>query len=365
MSEFNLVHVVGARPNFMKIAPLLRAAERVPGWTNLLVHTGQHYDEQMSDAFFRDLGIREPDMDLGIGSGSHGEQTGRVLIAMETVLRNAEADMVVVVGDVNSTVASALAAAKLGVGVAHVEAGLRSGDRRMPEELNRIVTDQLSDLCLTPSEDAVVNLRREGISEERIQFVGNIMIDSLLERIEAARDLGVPGRFGLEAGGYFLVTLHRPANVDDPDQLEAIAAALRKVALDTPVLFPVHPRTRKNLDRFGIDLGTVKAVDPVGYLDSLGLQAGALAVLTDSGGMQEETTVLGVPCLTLRDSTERPVTISHGTNRLVPVRSTRAILEAIAGLQPTRPDPSRSAPTAGVGRTYGRPDRRCDPKLAS
>ncbi|MEX2529234.1 MAG: UDP-N-acetylglucosamine 2-epimerase (non-hydrolyzing) [Gemmatimonadota bacterium] len=326
-----ILHVVGARPNFMKIAPLLRAAGEVPGWRNLLVHTGQHYDEGMSDAFFRDLDIPHPDIHLGVGSGSHGAQTARVLEGMEEVLLEHGPDLVVVVGDVNSTLASALAAAKLHIPVAHVEAGLRSGDRHMPEELNRILTDQLSDLCLTPSRDAEPHLRGEGITPERIHFVGNIMIDSLLHAMERARGLGLRSELGLEEGGYLLSTLHRPSNVDDPEQLEEILSAFRELAESHPLLLPLHPRTRGRIEEFGLETGGIRTMEPVGYLEILHLQEGAALVLTDSGGIQEETTVLGVPCLTLRSTTERPITISEGTNTLVPVRSREAILAAAAG----------------------------------
>ncbi|MEX0843476.1 MAG: UDP-N-acetylglucosamine 2-epimerase (non-hydrolyzing), partial [Gemmatimonadota bacterium] len=240
-------------------------------------------------------------------------------------------DLVVVVGDVNSTLASALAAAKLHIPVAHVEAGLRSGDRHMPEELNRILTDQLSDLCLTPSRDAEPHLRGEGITPERIHFVGNIMIDSLLHAMERARGLGLRSELGLEEGGYLLSTLHRPSNVDDPEQLEEILSAFRELAESHPLLLPLHPRTRGRIEEFGLETGGIRTMEPVGYLEILHLQEGAALVLTDSGGIQEETTVLGVPCLTLRSTTERPITISEGTNTLVPVRSREAILAAAAG----------------------------------
>lgn len=323
-----LVHVVGARPNFMKIAPILRQSERVDGWSNLLVHTGQHYDEEMSDAFFRDLGMRAPDVNLGVGSGTHARQTARVLESIEPILVENAPDLVVVVGDVNSTLAAALAAAKLQIPVAHVEAGLRSGDRAMPEELNRILTDQLSTLCLTPDRDANRNLAREGIGPDRIEFVGNIMIDSLMNSIERARELDTRREFGVEAGGYALATLHRPSNVDSREQLAEILAALSELAHELPVVLPLHPRTQARIEEFGLPAKGLKIVDPVGYLEILNLQEGAALVLTDSGGIQEETTVLGVPCLTLRDSTERPITLTAGTNRLVPDRTRERILDA-------------------------------------
>lgn len=338
-----ILYVVGARPNFMKIAPILREAERVPGWTNVLVHTGQHYDEGMSTAFFRDLGIRDPDESLGVGSGSHAVQTARVMVEMERVILERRPDLVVVVGDVNSTLAAALAAAKQRVKVAHVEAGLRSRDRTMPEELNRILTDQLSDLCLTPSRDGDENLLREGITPERIAFVGNIMIDSLFLALDRARELPLKSTLGLEDGGYVLATFHRPSNVDEASQLEEIVSALRTMADRMPVVFPMHPRTRDRIRSFNLDTGSIRVVDPVGYLQSLHLQDGAAAVITDSGGLQEETTVLGVPCLTLRSTTERPVTITEGTNELVPVRSRPLILAAFEralakGRSPRRPE---------------------------
>jgi UDP-N-acetylglucosamine 2-epimerase (non-hydrolysing) len=330
-----LLHVVGARPNFMKIAPLLREARRQATFENVLVHTGQHYDDGMSASFFRDLEIPDPDEYLGVGSGTHAEQTARVLVEVERVICRRRPDILVVVGDVNSTLSAALAGAKLGVRVAHVEAGLRSGDRSMPEELNRILTDQLSDFCLTPSRDADENLRREGIANGRVHFVGNIMIDSLLHSLERARALPLREQLGVTRGKYLLATLHRPSNVDDPEQLEEILSALRTLALEYPVLFPVHPRTRERMAAFGVGADGIRILEPVGYLEMLHLQESAALVLTDSGGMQEETTVLGVPCLTLRTTTERPVTVTHGTNRLVPDRRRGSILsaahEALAG----------------------------------
>lgn len=323
-----LLHVVGARPNFIKIAPLLRVAQRETRWNNVLVHTGQHYDEGMSSAFFRDLDIQNPDESLGVGSGSHATQTARVMVEMERVILDRNPDLVVVVGDVNSTLAAALAAAKLGVRVAHVEAGLRSRDRSMPEELNRLLTDQLADFCLTPSRDADANLLQEGIQRERIFFVGNIMIDSLLVAIEHARELSLAKELGFDRRTYVLATFHRPANVDDRAQLEEILSALRAISNSRPIIFPMHPRTRERISAFGLQTGSIRIIEPVGYLESLHLQDGAALVITDSGGLQEETTVLGVPCLTLRDSTERPITITEGTNELVPVRTSDKIIEA-------------------------------------
>lgn len=326
--SFTVLHVVGARPNFMKVAPVLRAFADRPGLRSILVHTGQHYDAAMSQSFFDELGIPEPDEHLGVGSGTHAQQTAAVLVGMEAVLQKRRPDLVMVVGDVNSTVAGALAATKLQIPVAHLEAGLRSRDRSMPEEVNRILTDQISDLCLTPSRDGDANLLAEGIGPERIRFVGNVMIDTLERILPEVRDLVPRAVTGLPAGGYVLVTLHRPSNVDDPATLGGIFRAIETLAGRVPVVFPMHPRTRKQAEAFGLRLGGATVLDPVGYREMLALQARAGLVVTDSGGVQEETTVLGVPCLTLRESTERPITVTEGTNRLVPDRSTDAILEA-------------------------------------
>jgi UDP-N-acetylglucosamine 2-epimerase (non-hydrolysing) len=320
--------VAGARPNFMKVAPILAALKQA-GHQVILVHTGQHYDAGMSDAFFRDLELPVPDFHLGVGSGSHAQQTARVMEAFEPVLRQVLPDWVVVVGDVNSTLACALVAAKLRhelhCRIAHVEAGLRSGDWRMPEEVNRVLTDRLSDLLLTPSRDAHANLAREGIEAGAIVFVGNVMIDTLLARLGRARERDLPRELGLEPGRFVVVTLHRPSNVDDPDALRTILEALACVAQSMPVVFPIHPRTRKNAEAFGLvrPLAALMAIEPLGYLDMLSLTDGAAVCLTDSGGLQEETTVLGVPCVTLREQTERPATITSGTNRLAPWPLTR------------------------------------------
>ncbi|MDB4948970.1 MAG: UDP-N-acetylglucosamine 2-epimerase [Gemmatimonadetes bacterium] len=315
--------VAGARPNFMKVAPILRALSAA-GHEALLVHTGQHYDARMSDAFFADLGLPEPDFHLGVGSGSHAAQTAAVMVAFEPVLERARPDWVVVVGDVNSTLACALVAAKLGPAlgcrVAHVEAGLRSGDWRMPEEVNRVLTDRLADLLLTPSRDALPNLVAEGIPAERAVFVGNVMIDTLLAHLPAAREARTAAGLGLEAGGYAAATLHRPSNVDDPEALAAVLGALARVAREMPVVLPLHPRTRLRAEEFGLGglLAELRTTEPLGYTEMLSLTDGAAVVLTDSGGLQEETTALGVPCVTLREQTERPVTIDEGTNRLAP-----------------------------------------------
>lgn len=329
-----VLNIVGARPNFMKIAPIVAAIERRSGEiSQLLVHTGQHYDEAMSDAFFRDLELKPPDINLEVGSGTHAEQTARVMLAFEPVLVHQRPDWVVVVGDVNSTLACALVAAKLGVRVAHVEAGLRSFDREMPEEINRILTDQLSDLLLTPSADADQNLAREGIDARRIVRVGNVMIDTLyLQRARAGRS-SILADLALEPRQYAVVTLHRPSNVDDRETLRAIISALGEIARRLPVIFPAHPRTKARLEEFSIPLPEhVRLLPPLGYLDFLRLWSEARLVLTDSGGLQEETTALSIPCLTLRENTERPVTISEGTNRLVgrdPQRIVAAALEAL------------------------------------
>ena len=315
--------VAGARPNFMKVAPVLRALAGA-GHETVLVHTGQHYDVRMSDAFFRDLELPEPDHHLGVGSGSHAVQTARVMEAFEPVLRSVRPDWLIVVGDVNSTLACALVAVKLreelGVRTAHVEAGLRSRDWRMPEEVNRVITDRISDLLLTPSHDAHPNLAAEGIPEERIRFVGNVMIDTLLHQRERARAEGILERLELERGRYALATLHRPSNVDDPDALREVLAGFDRIAAEMPLVLPIHPRTRKQVAEFGLngEMERLTVIEPVGYREMVALTEGAAAVLTDSGGLQEETTGLGVPCVTLREQTERPVTIDEGTNRLAP-----------------------------------------------
>ena len=315
--------VAGARPNFMKVAPVM-AALRERGGHPVLVHTGQHYDAEMSEAFFRDLGLPDPDFHLGVGSGSHAAQTARILEAFEPVLLQLRPHWVVVVGDVNSTLACALVAAKLqpelGSRIAHVEAGLRSGDWRMPEEINRVLTDRLSDLLLTPSRDAHANLAAEGIPAERVVFVGNTMIDSLLAQLPRARELDFAGGLGLRCGGYAVATLHRPASVDDPATFAALLAAFGNIAREMPLVLPLHPRARKQASAFGLEpaLTPLRVLEPVGYHQMLSLIEGAAAVLTDSGGLQEETTALGVPCVTLRETTERPVTVREGTNRLAP-----------------------------------------------
>jgi UDP-N-acetylglucosamine 2-epimerase (non-hydrolysing) len=310
--------VAGARPNFMKVAPLMDAFARRrtagDGFAVRLVHTGQHYDRKMSDDFFAELGIPEPDLNLAVGSGTHAEQTGRVMIAFEQVCQAERPDWVIVVGDVNSTLACSITAKKLGIRVAHVEAGLRSRDMSMPEEINRLCTDAISDALFTTDELASDNLRREGVPEGRVHFVGNTMIDTLLRCLDRACARPLPT--GLEAKGYAVLTLHRPQNVDDPCVLAGILGAVGVVADRMPVVFPVHPRTAKSLGSLPLH-PNLRIAEPLGYLSFLGLVAHSRMVLTDSGGIQEETTVLGVPCLTMRPNTERPITCEVGTNRLV------------------------------------------------
>lgn len=331
-----ILHVVGARPNFMKIAPVMQAVARAGFAHQELVHTGQHYDRALSRVFFTDLGLPLPDVELGAGSGSHAEQTAKVLVGFERVCLERKPDLVVVAGDVNSTLACALDCAKLGIPCAHLEAGLRSFDRRMPEEVNRLVTDRLCDVLLTPSADADENLLREGTDPSRIFRVGNVMIDTLRAHLPRARATGVRARYGLEPGGYGVLTLHRPSNVDDPRVLAGLLEAVEELQRQLPIVFPAHPRTRKRLEEFGFGtkvaaLGGLRMCDPLGYLEFLGLVADAKLVLTDSGGLQEETTALGVPCLTLRENTERPVTVSEGTNTLVGI-DPRLIVDAAGGV---------------------------------
>jgi UDP-N-acetylglucosamine 2-epimerase (non-hydrolysing) len=324
--------IAGARPNFMKVAPIFAEMKRRSDlYDPKIVHTGQHYDAAMSDAFFSDLGMPKPHVHLGIGSGSHAVQTAKVMMAFEPVVLDEEPDWVLVVGDVNSTIACALVCSKLGVKIAHVEAGLRSGDRTMPEEINRILTDAISDLLFTTSRDADENLHREGVSKDKIRFVGNVMIDSLFDHLKLSESSSVRNDLGVSEGKYGVLTLHRPSNVDDIDVLSKILDALVTVSTHLPIIFPVHPRTRAKIDDFGLSgkiaNSAIRLIDPLGYLDFLRLYSGARLVLTDSGGLQEETTALGIPCLTLRNNTERPITIELGTNLLVGTDPT-AILEA-------------------------------------
>ncbi len=332
--------VAGARPNFMKVAPLIKAIARHnqngghPRIRPVLVHTGQHYDERMSEVFFRELGIPAPDVNLEVGSGSHAAQTANIMTRFEPVCTEFKPDWVVVVGDVNSTVACTLVATKLGIRVAHVEAGLRSFDRTMPEEINRLVTDAISDLLLTPSEDANENLRREGVPDSKICLVGNIMIDALVDNLEQARKSPILTNLGLGGRDFVYVTLHRPANVDQQETLSGIVHQLLELGSRFPVVFPVHPRTRKMLGTFGLDRefeGRIRLLDPLGYHDSLHLTERAKFVLTDSGGLQEESTYFRTPCLTLRPNTERPVTVTIGSNRLTtPQRLQADIAETLA-----------------------------------
>lgn len=310
-----ILHVVGARPNFMKAAPVIDALNQHIGVEQVLVHTGQHYDANMSEVFFRQLDIPEPDINLGVGSGSHALQTAQIMMRFEEVVQTQPPDRVLVYGDVNSTIAAALVCAKLLIPIDHVEAGLRSRDRTMPEEINRILTDQLADLLFTPSKDGDRNLIKEGVPPHKIRFVGNVMIDTLQRMLPRLEDTHLDDR----PDRYVLVTLHRPSNVDERESLTAIMETLAAISRDIPLIFPMHPRTRARLDEFGLALpsGDFQIWEPVGYLEFLKLQRDATAVITDSGGIQEETTVMGVPCLTVRENTERPVTITHGTNVLV------------------------------------------------
>jgi UDP-N-acetylglucosamine 2-epimerase (non-hydrolysing) len=309
----HILHVVGARPNFMKAAPVLRALSERSNVVQTLVHTGQHYDANMSDVFFAQLGIPRPDENLHVGSGSHAQQTAEIISRFEPVVLSKKPDIVLVYGDVNSTVAAALVCSKLGIKVGHVEAGLRSFDRTMPEEINRLLTDQLADLLFTPSEDGDRNLKHEGIPEEKIHRVGNVMIDTLIRLLPVAEQCktdGLPSR-------YALVTLHRPSNVDNSERLKEILDALQEINSEMDVVFPVHPRTRKRISEFGYDASKLHLLEPRPYIEFLSLQRRAAVVITDSGGIQEETTYLGVPCLTLRSNTERPVTVDYGTNVMI------------------------------------------------
>jgi UDP-N-acetylglucosamine 2-epimerase (non-hydrolysing) len=339
-APLKLLIIAGARPNFMKIAPLIKAAQAHNAAIRngerriecRLVHTGQHYDQKMSDIFFQELGIPAPDVNLEVGSGSHATQTANIMLRFEPVLEKERPDWLVVVGDVNSTMACTLVASKMGIKVAHVEAGLRSGDRGMPEEINRLVTDAIADLLLTPSEDADENLRREGVPDSKIEMVGNIMIDSMITNLEAAAKAGTLQRLNLQPKKFIYVTLHRPSNVDAEQSLRTIIESLGEVAKNYPVIFPIHPRTRSRMEQFGIKLPAgvdIRLIEPVGYFDSLTLTQHARLVLTDSGGLQEESTYFHTPCLTLRPSTERPVTVSVGSNKLTNAVSLAEDLDAV------------------------------------
>jgi UDP-N-acetylglucosamine 2-epimerase (non-hydrolysing) len=326
VKPLKVINIVGARPNFMKMAPIIEAMNRHPlNIEHMLLHTGQHYDEKMSHSFFVDLGMPRPDVDLGIGSGSHAEQTAKIMLAFEQLCQRENPDLVMVVGDVNSTMACTITAKKLGIRVGHVEAGLRSRDMSMPEEINRLCTDVLCDYLFTTDDIAGRNLKREGIDSQRIFFVGNVMIDTLMKHRDMAATLDLRTQMGLEEGSYATLTLHRPGNVDRRDILSGILEAVSEISHEIPVVFPIHPRTRKMVEHFGLDgffnisppKGGIIITEPLGYLEFLHLNMGARLVLTDSGGLQEETTVLGVPCLTMRPNTERPITCEQGTNIMV------------------------------------------------
>jgi len=326
--------IAAARPNFMKIAPLWRALDQGSDMLQpVLIHTGQHYDKNMSDVFFEDLGLPVPDVHLGVGGGSHARQTAGVMLKFEDLCLKEKPDLVLVVGDVNATMATTVVATKLHIPVAHVEAGLRSRDMTMPEEINRLLTDSVADLLMTPSVDGSENLRAEGVDEKRIHLVGNIMIDTLVHSIEKARDINAYGSYDVEPGEYGVVTLHRPANVDDPESLARILNVLAKV--DLPLLFPVHPRTRAVMqshdlfEKCNLGASKLKLIDPLGYYDFMNLVIHCKLMLTDSGGLQEETTFLNIPCLTLRPNTERPITITQGTNELVTVESMAGKVEDV------------------------------------
>jgi UDP-N-acetylglucosamine 2-epimerase (non-hydrolysing) len=334
-----VVHAVGARPNFVKMAPVVDALASRSSIRQLIVHTGQHYDRRMSEDVLADVRLPEPDVHLGVGSGTHAEQTGRALIEFERVLVDERPDLVVVAGDVNSTLACALAAAKLEIPVAHVEAGLRSGDWSMPEEVNRVLTDRLSDLLFTHSPEAAENLAREGVPTERVHYVGNTMIDTLRAHEQAARERAAWRPLGVSEGEYVLATLHRPSNVDDPHRLGAIVGALCELARRAPIVAPLHPRTREHLQQLGaverLEEAGVRLTPPLGYLDFLSLQLAAGAILTDSGGIQEEAAALGVSCYTLRPNTERPITITHGTNTLLGEAVSSIAQVCVSGRPPT------------------------------
>lgn len=335
--RLKILNIVGARPNLPKIAPLLREMRRHPEIDPILVHTGQHYDEKLSDIFFRQMGIPEPDVNLEVGSGSHAAQTAEVLRRIEPVLLERQPDLVLVVGDVNSTIAVSLAAVKLGIPVAHVEAGLRSFDRTMPEEINRILTDAIADYLFVTEEDAIDHLLKEGRPRESIFFVGNVMIDSLRHFLPIAQQSSIGDDLQLKKNGawsrFAVLTLHRPSNVDSIEKLSELLGAIDAIAADLPVIFPVHPRTQQRLAQAGIRFRPdLRIIPPVGYLDFLCLLSKSALVLTDSGGIQEETTALGVPCLTLRENTERPITISQGTNLLVGTDPAKIVAAAKANL---------------------------------
>lgn len=333
-----LIHVVGARPNFMKIAPIMRVASRYDDIEQVLVHTGQHYDDNMSRWFFDELGIREPDENLEVGSGTHGEQTGEIMKRFDKFIMKEGGDVVVVVGDVNSTIACGLVAIKLHIPLAHVEAGLRSFDRRMPEEINRLLTDAISDFLFTPAKEANKNLKKEGIPEEKIHLVGDIMIDTLVWEMDRTPDLNKPPLDNLEAGNYAALTLHRPSNVDKEKTFKGIVAALNTIAKEIEIVFPAHPRTQKKMKEFNLypESDNIRIVDPLSYRDFLRLYKNSKFVLTDSGSIQQETTYLNIPCLTIRENTERPFTVTKGTNTLVGVKPDVIVEESLKILNGTQ-----------------------------
>ena len=328
-----ILNIVGARPNFMKIAPIQRQMNKNPNLEPLLIHTGQHYDEKMSKLFFEDLELPRPDRYLGVGSGTHAQQTAKIMIEFENIVAEEKPDLVLVVGDVNSTAACSMVAAKMGVKIAHVEAGLRSFDRSMPEEINRIVTDALSDFLFVTEKSGLENLRKEGVADHKVFFTGNVMIDSLVYFLEKAKSSDIVNKLNLNGTPYALVTLHRPSNVDIKENFEKLLQAFSVIEREISIIFPIHPRSRKMLDNFGL-MNRINAMenlillDPIGYLDFMKLMHDAKLVLTDSGGIQEETTYLGIPCITMRENTERPVTLDVGTNVLVGSDTDKVIEEA-------------------------------------
>lgn len=361
-----VLNIVGARPNFMKIAPIYAEMKRRESeFLPLIVHTGQHYDAAMSDSFFSDLGMPKPDVHLEVGSGSHAVQTAKIMMAFEPVVIEQKPDWVLVVGDVNSTIACALVCSKLGVKVAHVEAGLRSRDRTMPEEINRILTDSISDLLLTPSPDGDENLKAEGIPDEKIKFVGNIMIDSLFQSLKIAEESKVRETLDLNGKEYAVLTLHRPSNVDNKETFAGLFDALIEISRKIPVVFPAHPRTKARISEFGfaekVADSNIKLIEPLGYLDFMRLYSGAKLVLTDSGGLQEETTALGIPCLTIRENTERPITIELGTNILVGTNAEKIKEEAYKILNNYSSSKDAKIPPLWDGKTAA---RICDALLA-
>jgi UDP-N-acetylglucosamine 2-epimerase (non-hydrolysing) len=335
-----VIQVVGARPNFMKVAPLHRAIQKLTGWTSKIVHTGQHFDAKMSDVFFTQLELPKPDFFLGIGGGSHTEVTAKIMVAFEKIVEAEKPDLIIVVGDVTSTLACTLVAIKMGIKVAHVEAGLRSFDRTMPEELNRILTDSVADYLFVTEESGMQHLKNEGVADERVFFAGNVMIDSLVRYQEKAKTTTILEDLGLSTSDYIVMTMHRPANVDTEKGLQSILELIELSSQDTKIIFPIHPRTRAHMEKFGLANRLDQAknlilTEPLGYLEFIQLMSNATAILTDSGGIQEETTYLGVPCLTFRDSTERPITVSLGTNQLLsdldPKKTYAALKEILAG----------------------------------